>query len=293
MSRPPSLGVPGSKMSPHVSAGTVTCPPPAGGSFRGLRGGLKYLSPPGVLLPRDYTVYGTSTSLLWLELRGPAARQATPSWAVCRLACNQLIQQLQLTFAMVPDAAWLGSDRWPWRTAPATGPISRLGSPSSSDPWGVIYLYPVPLLPWVCTRICCLLCVLCCVCVVVGLFAPVHRCARSVCSVAGAVSLAKCLLFTGTHPRCAVCAVSLATCLLFTGVPAWCVELRVRCPWPLGPCSSVCRVGVLRSLCPCRLDSWSPVCPLGVFCCVCGVLGHFASVHRCARWVACVVSLGT
>ena len=50
----------------------------------------------------------------------------------------------------------------------------------------------------------------------------------------------------------------------------------VRCPRPLGSCS--------------------PVCPLGALCCVCGVLGHLAPVHRCARFVCCVacaVSWGT
>ena len=65
-----------------------------------------------------------------------------------------------------------------------------------------------------------------------------------------------------------VCAVSWATWLLFTGVPAWYVVLRPRCPGPLGSCS--------------------PVCPLGVLCCACGVLGHLAPVHRCARSVGCV-----
>ena len=96
----------------------------------------------------------------------------------------------------------------------------------------------------------CSLGVLCCVCGVLGHLAPVHRCARWVCRVA--------------------CAVSRATWLLFTGAPARCVALRVRCPGPLGSCS--------------------PVCPLGVLCCVCGVLGHFAPVHRCARVVCFVVS---
>ena len=67
--------------------------------------------------------------------------------------------------------------------------------------------------------------------------------------------------------RCFACAVSWATWLLFTGEPAWCVALLVRCPGPLGSCS--------------------PVCPLGVLCCVCGVPGHVAPVHRCARSVRC------
>ena len=93
----------------------------------------------------------------------------------------------------------------------------------------------------------CLLRGLCCVCGVLGHFGPVHRCARSVC--------------------CFACAASWATWLLFTGVPTRCVVLRVRCPGPRGWCS--------------------PVCPLGVLCCVCGVLGHLAPVHRCARSVLC------
>ena len=159
----------------------------------------------------------------------------------------------------------------------------------------------------------CPLGVLCCVCGVLGHLAPVHRCARSVCCFACAVSWASWLLFTGVPARCVVlrvrcpgppgrcspvrplgvlfcvcgvlgllapfhrcarsvccvaCAVSWASWLLFTGVPARCVVLRVRCPGPLGSCS--------------------PVCPLGVLCCVCGVLGHLAPVHRCARAVCCV-----
>ena len=158
----------------------------------------------------------------------------------------------------------------------------------------------------------CPLGVLCCVCGVPGLLASVHRCARSVCCVACAVSWASGLLFTGVPARCVVlrlrcpgplgscspvrplavlfcvcgvlgllahvhrcarsvccvaCAVSWASWLLFTGVPARCVVLRVRCSGPPGSCS--------------------PVCPLGVFCCVCGVLGLLAPVHRCARSVCC------
>ena len=160
----------------------------------------------------------------------------------------------------------------------------------------------------------CPLVVLFCVCGVLGLLAPVHRCAHSVC--------------------CVVCAVSWATWLLFTGVPARCVVLRVRCPGPLGSCSPACPLGVLccvcgvlgqlapvhrcacsvccvvravswatwllftgvparcvvlRLRCPGPPGSCSPVCPLGVLCCVCGVLGHLAAVHRCACSVCCVV----
>ena len=87
------------------------------------------------------------------------------------------------------------------------------------------------------------------VCAVLGHFAPVPRCARSV--------------------RCIACAVSWVTWLLFTGVPARCVVLCVRCPEPLRSCS--------------------PVCSLGALCCVCGVLRHLAPVHRCVPLVCCVV----
>ena len=167
----------------------------------------------------------------------------------------------------------------------------------------------------------CPLCALLCWCRVQGHLAPVHRCARSVCCFAGAVSW--------------------ATWLLFTGVPARCVVLRVRCPGPLGSCSLVCPLSVLcrvcgvlghlaplhrcaRSVCcvackvsratwllltdvpaPCVVlrvrcpgppGSCSPVCPLGVLCCVCGVLGHLAPAHPCARSVCfapCAVSWAT
>ena len=94
----------------------------------------------------------------------------------------------------------------------------------------------------------CPLDVLCCVCGVLGHLAPVHRCACSVC--------------------CFACAVSWVTWLLFTGVPARCVVLFVRLPGPLGSCS--------------------PVCPHGLLCCVCGVLGYLAPVHRSACSVCCV-----
>ena len=95
----------------------------------------------------------------------------------------------------------------------------------------------------------CPLGVLCCMYGVLGHLAPVRRCACSVC--------------------CVACAVFWATWLLFTGVPVPCVVLRVRCPGPLGSCSSVSLPGTL--------------------CCVCGVLGHLAPIHRCACSVCSVV----
>ena len=69
-----------------------------------------------------------------------------------------------------------------------------------------------------------------------------------------------------------VCAVSWAVGLLFTGVPARFAVLRLRCPGPAGSCS--------------------PVCSLGVLCCMCGVLCHWAPVHRCACCVRCACAMG-
>ena len=138
-----------------------------------------------------------------------------------------------------------------------------------------------------------------CVCGVLGHLAPVRRCARSAC--------------------CFACAVSWATWLVFTSVPGWCVVLLVRCPGPLGSCSLICPLGalpvcampwaswllftgvparrvVLRVRCPGPPGSCSLVCLLGALFCLCGVLGHLAPVHRCARsacCVACAVSWAT
>ena len=111
---------------------------------------------------------------------------------------------------------------------------------------------------------------LCCMCGVLGPLAPVQPLpARFV------VLLVRCPGQLGScSPVCPlralpVCAVFWAPGLPFTGVPAWCSVLLVRCPGPLASCS--------------------PVCLLGALCCVCGVLGHLAPVHRCARSVCCVV----
>ena len=164
----------------------------------------------------------------------------------------------------------------------------------------------------------CTPCVWCRVYGVLGLPAPVHRCARSACGVACTASWASRLLFTGVHalrvvlrvrrpgppgscsPVCTPCVwcrvygvlglpapvhrcarsacgvartASWASRLLFTGVHALCVVLRVRRPGPPGSCSPV------RTLC--------------VWCCVYGVLGLLAPVYRCARsvcGVACTAS---
>ena len=187
--------------------------------------------------------------------------------------------------------------------------------------------------PGSCSPVCTLY-VWCCVYGVLGLPAPAHRCARSVC-VCGVMGLP-----APVH-RCArfvcggACTASWASRLPFTGVHALCVVVRVRCPWPFGSCSPVCtlcvwccvygvlglpapvhrcarsargvacavwpfRARVMRVVlcvwCPGTLGSCSPVsrcvavCVVsGVRCCVCGVLGLPAPVHRCACSVCCVV----
>ena len=144
----------------------------------GLPSRMEYLSPQGVLLPR---VYGMTAPPLWLELRGPAAWQVTPSWAVWRHTCHQLLPWLRATFVMVSDPAWPGSDQRPWSTAPATGPVGRLGRPSTSDPGGVGCGALSPSCPG------CM-----CACIVLAHVAPVHRCARFLrcaCAVGGFVPL--------------------------------------------------------------------------------------------------------
>ena len=123
-----------------------------------------------------------------------------------------------------------------------------LGSFTGAPARCVVFPVRCPGPPGSCLPVC-LLGALCCVCGVLGHLAPVQRCARSVCSVA--------------------CAVSWATWLLFNGAPARWVVLRVRCPGPLGSCSAVCSLGEL--------------------CCVYRVLRRLALVHRCACSVCCAL----
>ena len=113
-----------------MSMGRATCPLLWAAGL-GVPSRVEYLSPQGVLLT---LVYGTTASPLWLELRGLSAGQATCSWTAYQLACHLLLPWLRLMFAMVRDAAWPGSDQWPWGTAPAAGPVGRLGCPSAPDP---------------------------------------------------------------------------------------------------------------------------------------------------------------
>ena len=118
------------------------------------------------------------------------------SEAVYRLACHRLLPWLRVTFAMVPDAAWPGSEQRPRGTASATGLLGWLGRPSATNPWGVVCCFPSLVCPR-CTG----------VCGVLGPLALVHRCPCPACSC-------------------------------------------VRCPWPLGACSSLCAPGVFCVRCP-------------------------------------------
>ena len=111
-----------------------------GGQLSGPPSRVECLSPPRLLLLRR--VYGTTASPLWFELRGRTAWQATPSWTVYRLACHRLLPWPRVTFAMVPDAAWTGSDQRSWGTSPAAGPMGRLDRPSAPDPCGVVCCLP-------------------------------------------------------------------------------------------------------------------------------------------------------
>ena len=161
-------------MCPSVGSHAPSC----GRQLWGLPSRMVYLSTQGVLLPRDY---GWTALPLWLKLRGTVAWQATPPWAVCWHACHQLLSWLQVTFAMVPDAAWPGSGQRPWSTAPATSPVCRLGRPSASDPGGV---------GRGALSLCCPRCL--CLCGVLAHVAPVQWCARCVrcaCAVGGCVPL--------------------------------------------------------------------------------------------------------
>ena len=256
--------------------------PSFGRQLWGLPSRVEYLSSQEVFLPH---VYGTTASLLWLELRGHSAWQATPL-----LDC--VPARLSLLASMAPGDDCHG----PGCSLAGIGPVAleyrschwpggSPGSPQCVRPMGC-WFFPVPRPPYVCAvswatwllftgpparcvalRLRCPgplgscsrmrpLGALLCLSVVLGHLAPVHLCARVVCCVASAVSW--------------------ATRLLFTGVPARCVVLRVGCPGSLG--------------------SRSPLCPRGVLCCVCGVLGHVAPVHRSACSVccfACAVSWAT
>ena len=204
----------------------------------------------------------------------------------------------------------LGTHPSGWRGpgGPVARPAGGAGCSRVPPDGGVVLRVRRPGPPGSCSPVCTL-----CVYGVLGLPAPVHRCARSVC-VCGVLGLP-----APVH-RCArfvcggACTASWASRLPFTGVHALCVVLCVRRPGPPGSCSPVCtprawccvcRLALLRlrgACCVVRVASWGTwfvfsgvavccgVCVVsGVRWCVCGVLGLPAPVHRCACSVCCVV----
>ena len=133
-------------MCPWVGSHTPCC----GRQLWGLPSLMEYLSPQGALLPQ---VYGTTASPLWLELRGPAAWQATPSWAVCRHAYHQLLPWLGATFGIGCSLARLGAAALEYRSC--HWPDGPAGSPQCVRPWKCRPWCPVPLLPSVHVRVRC------------------------------------------------------------------------------------------------------------------------------------------
>ena len=211
------------------------------------------------------------------RVAGPRCFAGDTSWAVCGHACHRLMPWHRMTFAMVPGSAQPRSHQWPWSTAPATSPPGRLGRPSSSDPWGVVFC-ALPLCHPRCV----------CACGVRRLLALVHRCARPVCAacaVCGRLTLvhrwARCvrhacaLVCLLVAPRsacgvmghlapvqrraCSVCCVACApswfSWLMLTGLHARCAVLRVRCPGPLGSCSR-CARSVCCAVCAVSWATW-------------------------------------
>ena len=71
-----------------------------------------------------------------------------------------------------------------------------------------------------------------------------------------------------------------------TGPVGWLGRPSASDPW--GVCSFLSLGRPTGVQCPGPLGSCSPVCPRGLLCCMCGVLGHLAPVHQCARLVCCV-----
>ena len=119
----------------------------------------------------------------------------------------------------------------------------------------------------------CLCGVLCGVCGVLGLVAPVQRCARSVCGV--------------------LCSVTWASWPPFTGAPVLCVAWCVRCTGPLGSRSPVCPRGVCCVACSLSWAPWLPftgvLCACSVCCVLCAVSWAtwllFTGVRaRCVAW---------
>ena len=223
------------------------------------------------------------------SLPAPFPRAAAPAYSP-GLSCGpipSLFPCLYCNPTGPPATLWRGptgssSFRGPFcapclgRSPPAPAPLSRAVSLAVLVFWAAGVHAPCVVLrarcpgpPGSCSPVCTLR-VWCCVYGVLGLLAPVHRCARPVCGVA--------------------CTVSWASRLRLSGVHVLCVVLRLR-PGPLGSCSPACTL----SVCCCVRGVLGRLAPVhrcacfGALCRVYGVLGPLAPVHRCARFVCDVV----
>ena len=243
MSRPPSLRVPGERVSPHVSMGRATCP-------------LLWAAAPGAAGPCGVSlgIGDIAQASLPYDCLTPVAGVPTP---VC-LTGDPLLDFVPAHLSPVASRAPGDVCHGPRCSLPGFGPAAlgnrpcywlggSAGSPRCARPMGCGLLLPVPRSHSART---CVLCpgplgscspmwpfgVLLYACGVPGHFAPVQRSARPLRCPAYAASWATWLLFTRVPVLvcCFAPAVSWDTWLLFSGMPAWCAALCVRCPRPLG-----------------------------------------------------------
>ena len=212
--------------------------PSFGRQLPGLPSRVEYLSPQGLLLP---LVYGTTASLLWLELRGLSA------WLLdCVPARLSPLASMALgDVCRGPRCSLAGLGPVALGYHPCCWPGGSAGSPHCARPMGC-WFFRITQPRYVCTCVvswstCLLFTVVPARCVVLHM-----RCPGPLGSCSPVCTLSvSCRAFgvlggwAPVHPcACLVCCVALAvsctTRLLFTDVPARCVVLRVQCPGSLG-----------------------------------------------------------
>ena len=201
MSRPHGAGVPVGRLSPHVSMGRATIPLLWGAALGGgpavwsISHRRRYCSRESTIRPPHPCGLSCGASLLGRR-PPPGLCIGSPPW-------------LRVTLAMVPDAAWPGSDQRPWGTARWVG-----------------WVAPVRRTP--------------------GVWFVVTRPSAALGAHVCAVSTAPWRLFTSVpDQRVLVCGVCGHLALVHRCArPAWSCA---RCAWPLGACSPVCVPGVFRA----------------------------------------------
>ena len=149
VSRPPVPGVPGGRVSPHVSVGRATCPLLWAAA-------LGAAQPYGVFL----TTGGIAPASLRYERLSPVARVVGPR---C-LACNSLLGCVPAGLSSVASMALSDVCHGPRCSLAGLGPVAleyrschwpggSAGSPKCVRPWECRPLRPVPLLPPVHVRV--------------------------------------------------------------------------------------------------------------------------------------------